>query len=61
MQRGKVKKSELIHYRLQAMLRENTFSDQAYLGVREGEHWYSVGGHEVPVNAIEELERADES
>ena len=61
MQRGKVKKSDLIHYRLQAMLRENTFSDLAYLGVREGEHWYSVDGHEVPVTAIEELERADES
>ena len=61
MQRGKVKKSELIHYRLQAMLRENNFSDLADVGVRDGEQWYSVGGHEVPVNAIEELERTDES
>ena len=56
-----MKKSDLIHYRLQAMLREHNFSDLAYLGVREGEHWYSVDGHEVPVTAIEELERADES
>ena len=27
-------KSELIHYRLQAMLREHSFSDLKYLGVR---------------------------
>ena len=43
-----MKKSELIHWRLQAMLREHTFSDLAYLGVRKDsigipQHWYSIG------------------
>ena len=53
-------KSELIHYRLQAMLRENSFSDLSYLGIRNGVHWYNIGGNEVPVDAIEELESVEE-
>ena len=55
-----MKKSELIHWQLQAMLREHSFSEDnlAYLGVREDsigipQHWYSIGGTEVPVDAIE--------
>ena len=56
-----MKKSELIHWRLQAMLREHSFPDLAYLGVRPdsigmNQHWYSIDGNEVPVDAIEELE-----
>ena len=56
-----MKKSELIHWRLQAMLREHSFSDLQYLGVRPdsigmNQHWYSIDGNEVPVDAIEELE-----
>tara|TARA_B100001094_G_scaffold278587_1_gene288173 strand:+ start:375 stop:560 length:186 start_codon:yes stop_codon:yes gene_type:complete len=57
-----MKKSELIHYRLQAMLREHTFNDLEYLGERKSyksgkmEHWYNIGGNEVPVDAITELE-----
>ena len=56
-----MKKSELIHYRLQAMLREHTFSDLEYLGERKSyksgqvEHWYNIGGNEVPVDCIDEL------
>ena len=57
-----MKRSELIHWQLQAMLREHTFSgDQLeYLGVREDsigmpQHWYNIGGNEVPVDSIEEL------
>ena len=57
-----MKKSELIHWRLQAMLREHSFNrnDLAYLGVREDsigipQHWYSIGGNEVLVDSIEEL------
>ena len=53
-------KSELIHYRLQAMLRENSFSDLSYLGMRDNVHWYNIGGNEVPVDAIEELESVEE-
>jgi len=56
-----MKKSELIHWRLQAMLREHSFPDLQYLGVRPdsigmSQHWYSIDGNEVPVDAIEELE-----
>ena len=56
-----MKKSELIHWRLQSMLREHSFSDLQYLGVRPdsigmNQHWYSIDGNEVPVDAIEELE-----
>ena len=53
-------KSELIHYRLQAMLRENSFSDLSYLGIRDDVHWYNIGGNEVPVDAIQELESCEE-
>ena len=57
-----MKKSELIHHRLQAMLREHTFNDLEYLGKRKSyksgnlEHWYNIGGNEVPVDAIMELD-----
>ena len=60
-----MKKSELIHYRLQAMLREHHFNDLAYLGERKSdksgqlEHWYNIGGNEVPVDAIMELDSHD--
>ena len=61
--------SELMHFRLQAMLREHTFRDLEYLGVRPDsigveQHWYRIGEVEVPVDAIEELgsmEEVDES
>ena len=58
-----MKKSELIHWQIQSMLREHSFSknDLAYLGVRKDsigmpQYWYSIGGNEVPVDSIEELE-----
>ena len=63
-----MKKSELIHWRLQAMLREHSFPDLEYLGVKPDsigvqQHWYLIGGHEVPVDAIIELDsqEVDES
>ena len=63
-----MKKSELIHWRLQAMLREHRFSDLEYLGTKPDsigvqQHWYLIGGHEVPVDAIIELDsqEVDES
>ena len=50
------------------MLRENSFSDLKYIGVKPdsvgvNQHWYNINGHEVPVDAIEELEceEVDES
>ncbi len=43
------------------MLREHSFPDLQYLGVRPdsigmNQHWYSIDGNEVPVDAITELE-----
>jgi len=56
-----MKKSELIHWRLQAMLRENSFSDLKYIGVKPdsigiNQHWYLIGDNEVPCDAITELD-----
>jgi len=47
------------------MLRENSFSDLSYLGIRKDsigipQHWYNIGGNEVPVDSIEELESVEE-
>ena len=58
-------KSELIHYRLQAMLREHNWSDLEYLGVRPDsigmdQHWYRIGKAEVPVDSITELDTEEE-
>ena len=60
-----MKKSELIHWRLQAMLREHSFPDLEYLGVRPdsigmNQHWYMIGDNEVPVDAITELESVED-
>ena len=43
-----MKKAELIHWRLQAILRENHMPDLEYLGVRPDsigipQHWYRIG------------------
>ena len=59
-------KSELMHYRLQAMMREYNFPELEYLGVRPdiigvNQHWYSINGHEVPVDSIEELDNVEVS
>ena len=56
-----MKKSELIHWRLQAILRERNMPDLQYLGIKPDsigvdQHWYKVNGHKVPVDAIVELE-----
>ena len=56
--------SELMHYRLQAMIREYNFPELQYLGVKPdsigiNQHWYEINGHEVPVDAIEHLEEEE--
>ncbi len=59
-------KGELIHWRLQAMLRDHTFPDLEYLGERpsyktgDNVHWYRIGAAEVPVDAITELDAEEE-
>ncbi len=52
---------ELMHWRLQAILREHSWSDLEYLGMRPDSigikrHWYRLGNVEVPVDSIKELE-----
>ena len=59
------KQSELMHYRLQAMLREHTFQNLEYLGMRPDsigvdQHWYRIGKAEVPVDSITELDTEEE-
>ena len=59
-----MKKSELIHWRLQAMLREHSFSDLKYIGVKPDsigmpQHWYQIGEAEVPCDSITELDSED--
>ena len=56
-------KSDLIHLKIQAALRENYFEEDQmkYLGIRNGEHWYLVAGeHEVSADCIEEFELIDD-
>ena len=47
------------------MLREHSFSDLKYLGVKPDsvgidQHWYEINGKKVPVDSIIELESEDE-
>ena len=59
-------KSELMHYRLQAWLRENQCEEFVYLGEKPDalgipQHWYSIAGTEVTAGQIEELELMDDA
>jgi len=52
-------KAELIHYKIQAAMRENVFNEtqMKYLGERAGHHWYLIDGkHEVSTDQFEEFE-----
>jgi hypothetical protein len=52
-------KSELIHYKIQAAMRENVFAEDQmkYLGERAGRHWYLIDGqHEVSSDQLEDFE-----
>ena len=53
-------KSELMHYRIQAVMRENIFEEDQmkYLGFRDdGKHWYLIAGeYEVSSDQFEEFE-----
>lgn len=59
-----VTKSELIHYKIQAAMRENHFEEDQmkYLGLREdGKHWYLIANeHEVSVDQLEEFEMVND-
>ena len=46
-------------------MREHNFPELKYLGVRPDsigvdQHWYSINGHEVPVDSITELDNVEE-
>ena len=44
-------------------MRENVFAEDQmkYLGLRDGEHWYLIGGaYEVAVSQLEEFELIDD-
>ena len=57
---------ELLHYRLQAILRDYNMPDLAYIGERPSYktgdmvHWYRIGKEEVPIDAITEFEAEDD-
>ena len=57
---------DLLHYRLQAILRDYNFSDLEYLGERpsyktgNNVHWYRIGEEEVPIDAITEFEAEED-
>ena len=53
---------DLLHHRLQAVLREHTISGEnslEYLGEDERGHKYRIAGNEVYVDQIEEFETAE--
>ena len=58
----KISSKDLLHHRLQAWLGEHTCEDISYIGEKksfksgEMEHFYRIGEHEVPVDAIESFE-----
>ena len=57
---------DLLHYRLQAILRDYNMPDLEYIGERpsyktgENVHWYRIGEAEVPIDAITEFEAETE-
>ncbi len=59
-------REELLHYRLQAVMREHSFPDLEYIGERPSYktgnmvHWYRIGKAEVPCDAITEFDTEEE-
>ena len=58
--------TELLHYRLQAVLRDYKMPDLEYLGDRPSYKtgnmvpWYRIGKAEVPIDAITEFETEED-
>jgi len=58
-----ISRSELLHYKIQAASRENSWIDDElkYLGEEEGHHWYLIKGeHKVKAEQIEGFDRIDD-
>jgi hypothetical protein len=52
-------KTELIHLKIQAAMRENVFAEDQmkYLGIKDGKHLYLIDGeHEVFADQFEDFE-----
>ena len=60
-------KLELLHYRLQAIMRDYNMPDLEYIGKRKSwksdeiVHWYRIGEAEIPIDAITEFETENEN
>ena len=59
-------RAELMHFRLQAWLRENKCEEFEYLGERPdilgvNKHWYSIADVEVTAEQVEELELMEDA
>ena len=58
--------TELLHYRIQAVLRDYSISDLEYIGDRPSYKtgnivpWYRIGKAEVPCDAITEFDTEEE-
>lgn len=55
----KISRQELMHYKMQAILREHSFSDFSYVGLLGGEHHYNINGNIVPLSRIQNIEQTD--
>jgi hypothetical protein len=54
-----ISRAELIHYKIQAAMRENHFAEDQmkYLGLKDGKHLYLIDGkHEVFADQFEDFE-----
>jgi hypothetical protein len=54
-----ISKTELIHLKIQAAMRENVFDEtqMKYLGLKDGKHLYLIDGeHEVFADQFEDFE-----
>ena len=53
-------REELLHYRLQALIREHSFPDLEYIGEDDRGHKYRIGNAEVYAEQITELDAVEE-
>ena len=62
----KISELDLLHHRLQAILRDYNMPDLEYIGERKSYktgdmvHWYRIGEDEVPIDAITDFEAEEE-
>ena len=62
----KISEIDLLHHRLQAILREYNMPDLEYIGERKSYktgdmvHWYRIGRDEVPIDAITDFEAQED-